>query len=55
MLAPTATAEGRIAGKNLYNLKVVRENKGTIAIYSTYINGKVLGSAGLTENTAIAE
>jgi len=52
MLASTATAEARIAGANLYRLKVVRENKGTIAIYSTYINGMVLGSAGLTENIA---
>jgi len=55
MLASTATAEARIAGANLYSLKVVRENKGTIAIYSTYIDGKVLGSAGLTENTARKE
>ena len=55
MLASTATAEARIAGANLYQLKVVRENKGTIAIYSTYIDGKVLGSAGLTENTARKE
>ncbi|MDD3297236.1 MAG: pyridine nucleotide-disulfide oxidoreductase, partial [Candidatus Omnitrophica bacterium] len=31
---------------------VIRENKGTIAIYSTYIDGLVLGSAGLTEKTA---
>jgi len=35
MLASTATAEARIAGANLYQIKVVRENKGTIAIYST--------------------
>jgi NADPH-dependent 2,4-dienoyl-CoA reductase/sulfur reductase-like enzyme len=55
MLASTATAEARIAGANLYQLKVVRENKGTIAIYSTYIDGKVLGSAGLTENRAQSE
>ena len=55
MLASTATAEARIAGANLYQLKVVRENKGTIAIYSTYIDGKVLGSAGLTENKAREE
>jgi pyruvate/2-oxoglutarate dehydrogenase complex dihydrolipoamide dehydrogenase (E3) component len=52
MLASTATAEARIAGANLYRLKVVRENKGTIEIYSTYIDGMVLGSAGLTENSA---
>jgi len=55
MLASTATTEARIAGANLYSLKVVRENKGTIAIYSTYIDGKVLGSAGLTENAAEKE
>ena len=55
MLASTATAEARIAGANLYQIKVVRENKGTIAIYSTYINGIVLGSAGLTEKTALKE
>jgi len=55
MLASTATAEARIAGANLYQIKVVRENKGTIAIYSTYIDGVVLGSAGLTEKTAREE
>ena len=55
MLASTATAEARIAGANLYKLKVVRENKGTIAIYSTYVDGLVLGSAGLTERTATRE
>jgi len=55
MLASTATAEARIAGANLYKLKVVRENKGTIAIYSTYVDGLVLGSAGLTEKSAKKE
>jgi pyruvate/2-oxoglutarate dehydrogenase complex dihydrolipoamide dehydrogenase (E3) component len=55
MLASTATAEARIAGANLYQLKVVRENKGTIAIYSTYVDGLVLGSAGLTETSAKKE
>ncbi len=55
MLASTATAEARIAGANLYQLKVIRENKGTIAIYSTYLDGLVLGSAGLTEASAKKE
>lgn len=55
MLASTATAEARIAGANLYQLKVVRENKGTIAIFSTYVDGLVLGSAGLTETSAMKE
>jgi len=55
MLASTATAEARIAGANLYQLRVIRENKGTIAIYSTYVDGLVLGSAGLTEKNAKKE
>ncbi|MBD3246671.1 MAG: pyridine nucleotide-disulfide oxidoreductase [Candidatus Omnitrophica bacterium] len=55
MLASTATAEARIAGANLYQLKVVRENKGTIAVYSTFIDGLGLGSAGLTEQNARQE
>jgi len=55
MLASTATAEARIAGANLYKLKVVRENKGTIAVYSTKIGDLTLGSAGLTEKTALQE
>ncbi len=55
MLASTATAEARIAGANLYKLKVIRENKGTIAIFSTYISGLVLASVGLTEQKAQRE
>ena len=52
MLASTATAEARIAGANLYSIKAVRINHGTIAAFSTYVNGLALGSAGLTERTA---
>lgn len=55
MLASTATAEARVAGANLYELKVIKENKGTIAVYSTYIDGLVLASAGLTEQHAKKE
>ncbi len=55
MLASTATAEARVAGSNLFGLKVVRENKGTIASYSTCVDGLVLASAGLTETAARRE
>lgn len=55
MLASTATAEARVAGANLFQLKVVRENKGTIAIYSTWVDGLVMGSGGLTEAAAKKE
>jgi len=55
LLASIATAEARIAGANLYKLKVLRENKGTVGIFSTYVGGLALGSAGLTESTAKRE
>jgi len=55
MLASIATSEARIAGANLFNLKLLRENKGTIAIYSTKIGDLTLGAAGLTEKTALEE
>ncbi|MGM0380873.1 MAG: FAD-dependent oxidoreductase [bacterium] len=55
MLASMATAEARIAGANIYELKTIRENKGTVGIYSTYIDGLVLGCAGLTERAAEEE
>ncbi len=55
MLASTATAEARIAGASLFGLKVVRENRGTIATYSTRLGDVALGSAGLTEKTAKQE
>ena len=55
MLASTATAEARIAGANLYNLKVIRENRGTIATFSTKIGEFAFGAAGLTEAVAKRE
>ena len=48
MLASTVTAETRVAGVSLYELKVVKENQVTIAAYST-LDGLVLGSAGFAE------
>jgi len=55
MLASIATAEARIAGANLYELKMIRENKGTIGIFSTYVSGLVLASVGLSEISAKQE
>ena len=55
MLASTATAEARIAGANLWKLKLLRESHGTIAIYSTKAGGLALASAGLTERSALKE
>ena len=55
MLASVATSEARIAARNLYQLKVVRGNRGTVGVFSTYLNGLALGTAGLTENRAKSE
>jgi NADPH-dependent 2,4-dienoyl-CoA reductase/sulfur reductase-like enzyme len=55
MLASTAAAEARIAGMNLFHLKVMRQTKGSIAIFSTSLGKISLGAAGLTEKAAKAE
>ncbi len=55
MLASTACAEARIAGANLFSLKVGRVSKGTIATYSTQIGNVRVASAGMTEKTAKKE
>ena len=55
MLASTATFEARIVGANLFSLKVVRVNKGTIGVFSTVVGDVALGAAGLTEEAAKKE
>lgn len=55
MLASTGASEARIAGMNLYNLKVIRQTKGSIAIFSTSLNDISIGAAGLTEMQANKE
>ena len=55
MLASTASAEARIAGANLYSLRVVRDNRGTLATFSTQVGDVTLASAGLTERRALEE
>lgn len=55
MLASTATSEARIAASNLYELKMLRENKGTLASFSTAIGGTFFGVAGYCECSARQE
>ena len=55
MLASTATFEARIVGANLFSLKVVRVNKGTVGVFSTFVGDTALGAAGLTEELAKKE
>ena len=47
-LASTATAEARIAGTNIYGIRVMRQIQGTIAAFSTKIGPKAFASAGMT-------
>jgi NADPH-dependent 2,4-dienoyl-CoA reductase/sulfur reductase-like enzyme len=49
-LASVATAEARIAGANLFELR--RENPGTIGVFSTRINGLSMGIAGMGQKAA---
>lgn len=55
LLASTAATEAQIAGYNAFQLRLIRENKGTISAFSTKIFGKVYAAAGLTEDRARAE
>jgi NADPH-dependent 2,4-dienoyl-CoA reductase/sulfur reductase-like enzyme len=54
-LASTATAEARIAGTNIYGIRVLRQIQGTIAAFSTKIGGTAFASAGLTRRTCEQE
>jgi len=46
-LASTATAEARIAGTNLYGVRVLRQIQGTISAFSTRFGSLSLASAGM--------
>lgn len=50
MLASTATSEARIAGANLFS--PTHQNCGVISVFSTVINSRAFGVAGLTERSA---
>ncbi|MDZ7740493.1 MAG: FAD-dependent oxidoreductase [Bacteroidota bacterium] len=52
MLASTATAEARVLGHNLFGIKLKKCFTGTLAVFSTEINGLAMAAAGLNENNA---
>ncbi|MBN2635341.1 MAG: FAD-dependent oxidoreductase [Prolixibacteraceae bacterium] len=52
MLASTATAEARILGHNLFGVKIRKPFNGTIAVFSTEINGLSMAAAGVNETNA---
>ncbi|MEE4270381.1 MAG: FAD-dependent oxidoreductase [Thermoanaerobaculales bacterium] len=49
MLASTAMAQGRLAGSNLYSIKVVKTFQGVLGTFSSKIGGTAVGVSGLTE------
>lgn len=55
MLASIACAEARVAGMNLFKLSTLKTIGGTIAIFSTALNGTGFGAAGMTETIAKQE
>lgn len=55
MLASTACAEARVAAMSLYHLCALKTFGGTLAIYSTALDGTGFGTAGVTERSAEAE
>jgi NADPH-dependent 2,4-dienoyl-CoA reductase/sulfur reductase-like enzyme len=52
MLASTACHEARIAAANLYKKEDLINNDGTLAVFSTMVNGLGIGVAGLKEESA---
>jgi len=55
MLASTAVSEARMAGMNLFSVRVIRPFRGTIAIFSTVIADTAFAAAGVTEQMARSE
>ncbi|MFZ5986336.1 MAG: FAD-dependent oxidoreductase [Bacillota bacterium] len=55
MLASTAAMEAYIAGCNVFQLRLVRANKGTVSTFATKVLGKTYAATGLTEARAKQE
>ncbi len=52
MLASTATAEARILGHNLFGIEIRKTFIGTLAVFSTEINGIAMAAAGVNDSNA---
>lgn len=55
MLASVAGAESRFVAENLFTITGIKNSIGTIRVFSTVLNGLVLGVAGITEKEAASE
>ena len=54
MLASTAMSQGRLAGSNLYSVRVLKVFSGTMGSFATKIGNVAVGATGLTETRAKA-
>lgn len=54
-LASTATAEARIAGTNIFGIRVLRQIQGSVSAFSTKIGDLCFASAGMTGQMCEAE
>ena len=52
MLASAAMVQGRLAGSNLYAIKMVKSFPGTLGTFATCVGGVAVGVTGLTEQQA---
>lgn len=52
MLASTATAEARVLGHNLFDIEIRKKFNGTLAVFSTEINGVAMAAAGVNDSNA---
>lgn len=52
MLASIAGAESRVVASNIFSVKTMRHNLGTIGIFSTVINGETFAAAGMSAGQA---
>lgn len=52
MLASIAGAESRVVASNIFSVKTMRHNLGTIGIFSTVISEETFAAAGMSEGQA---
>ncbi|MGC8493278.1 MAG: FAD-dependent oxidoreductase [Syntrophobacteraceae bacterium] len=54
-LASTATTEARVAGTNIFGIRVLRQTQGTVSAFSTKIGNVCFASTGMTCRTCRRE
>jgi NADH oxidase (H2O2-forming) len=49
MLASVAAFDARVAGANLFDIKLIRQVKGDLSLFSTSVGGTIFAAAGIDE------